>query len=94
MNPEPKISADDNEVDPDEIFEVVNDTETVFIAPEEAEETRNLKEWDTPPDAQGHAAHKVLPEDEIPVGETLIYDGMEVADTEQRVAAVDPDFEP
>lgn len=62
--------------------------------PEVAPGTEELTEWDTPPEATGHAAPKVALEDEVPPHEQAIAEGLEAADRDQRLAAADPDFEP
>jgi hypothetical protein len=83
-----------DEIDPDEVEAASNETPTDVTAPELSPATKDLIEWDEPPNAAGTATPKVLPEDEIPIGEQLVYEGTDEADRERRMAAADPDFEP
>ena len=85
---------DDDKPDPEEIEAASDETPTDVTAPELSPATKDLIEWDEPPTASGAAAPKVLPEDEVPVGEELVYEGSDEADRERRMAAADPDFEP
>jgi hypothetical protein len=85
---------DDDKPDPEEIEAASDETPTDVTAPELSPTTKDLIEWDEPPTASEAAAPKVLPEDEVPVGEELVYEGSDEADRERRMAAADPDFEP
>lgn len=59
-------------------------------APEAADsDTEDLVTWDESPDATGVHAERVLPEDEINPSQTLMEEGMEEADHDQRVSAAE-----
>lgn len=90
-NPQPN---DDEDFSPDELEVAADETPTDVTAPELNSATKDVVEWDTPPESSGRAAHKVLPEDEVPAAEELVYEGTDEADRDRRIAAADPDFEP
>ena len=94
MNAKPLPPNDDDEISAEEIEVASDETPTDVTAPELNDQTKELVEWDEPPEAAGHAAPKVKPEDEVSVAEQLVYEGTDEADREQRLAAADPDFEP
>lgn len=94
MNPKAPLPNDDEEVSPEEIAAASDETPTDTTAPELDSRTKELTEWDTPPDAAGGAAPKVQPEDEVSIAEQLVYEGTDEADRTSRQAAADPDFEP
>ena len=85
---------DEERTDPEEIEAASDETPTDFTAPELSPATKDLIEWDERPTVSGTTAPKVLPEDEVPAGERLVYEGTDEADRERRMAAADPDFEP
>ena len=89
-----RLSNDDEGPDPEEIDAAADEAPTDFTAPELSSATKDLIEWDEPPTASGTAAPKVLPEDDVPVGEQLVYEGADEADRQRRIAAAHPDFEP
>lgn len=93
MKTEPS-SNDNEDIDPEEIQSASDETPTDVTAPELTPETRELTAWDEAPDSTGTMAHKVLPEDEVPAAEQLVYEGTDEADRDRRLAAADPDFEP
>lgn len=92
MNPDRPPPKEDPEIDPHELENA--DQIQGSDAPEVDEQTAELTSWDESPETAGSAAHKVLPEDEVPPGEQLVEEGVEQADRDQRIAAADPDFEP
>ncbi len=94
QNPETRRDAADPEIDNAEIVEAAQQTEPVNVEPEVVPGTENMIEWDEAPASSGHAAPKVPMEDETAPGERLVYEGLEEADREQRVAAADPDLAP
>jgi hypothetical protein len=94
MRPKPRQPNDDDYFAPEDLDVAADETPTDVTAPELNPETKGLVEWDAPPDSTGHAAPKVLPEDETSVAEQLIYEGTDEADRDRRIAATDPDFEP
>src|SRR3954464_904348 len=54
------------------------------------EDVADLVEWDSPTEASGHCAPRVGGlDDETTVGETLVEEGLEEADHDQRVSAAD-----
>ena len=87
-------ASDGDDIDPEEIEAASDETPTDFTAPEADAETKDLTVWDEPIGSSGTAAPKVRPDDDVPVGERLVYEGTDEADREQRMAAADPDFEP
>lgn len=91
---DPPEDAADPEIDNAEIVEAAQETEAVNVEPEVAPGTENMVAWDESPESSGHAAPKVPMEDEVAPGEQLVYEGLEEADREQRIAAADPDFTP
>lgn len=84
--------ADD--ISTDEIDLAADETPTEAVAPELSEGTRDLEEWDTPPDSLGHEAPRSEMEDEVSAVEELVEEGLDQADRDQRLASSDPDFEP
>jgi hypothetical protein len=94
MTPKPRQPNDDDDFAPEDLEVAADETPTDVTAPELNPETKGLVEWDTPPDATGHAAPKVAPEDETSIAEQLVYEGTDEADRDRRIAATDPDFEP
>jgi hypothetical protein len=94
MNKESVEPNDDDEFDPEEIEEASEERITPSNAPEVDSKTENLTEWDQPATDPSGAVPKVPLEDEAPAAEELVEEGMDEADREQRIAAVDPDFEP
>lgn len=94
MKPKTAEPNEDPDIDPEAIAESVQEEPADPAAPEVDSATAELTEWDTPPSSLGHAAPKVLPEDEASAVETLTREGLEEADRQQRIAAADPDFEP
>ncbi|CAN5519032.1 hypothetical protein BH09VER1_BH09VER1_51400 [soil metagenome] len=89
----PDDSKVDETFDPDELDAAVNDRAPSSAAPEVDERTGNLTAWDEPPGAMGGSAPKVPPDDEATIGAELVDEGLDVADSEQRVASADPDTE-
>jgi len=85
---------DDDDISPEELEVAADETPTDVTAPELSSETKELVEWDQPPEATGHAAPKVLPDDETSIAEQLVEEGTDEADRDRRIAAADPDFEP
>jgi len=81
----------DPDFDPEELDEAVNDADEGIHAPEVNAVTEELTAWDEPADSTGHAAIRVEPEDEVEVREHFVEDGVDVADSEQRIAAADRD---
>jgi hypothetical protein len=63
------------------------------VAPEAVQpEIEQLVAWDEPADASGHRAQRVSPDDEATIGEQLVQEGVEEAEHDLRVTAVeDPD---
>ena len=94
MRPKPRQPNDDDDFAPEDLDVAADETPTDVTAPELNPETKGLVEWDQPPESTGHAAPKVLPEDETSIAEQLIYEGTDEADRDRRIAATDPDFEP
>jgi hypothetical protein len=94
MIPGPPDPAEDPEFDPEEIAEATAEMHTDVTAPEVDEKTEELTVWDEPLAESGRVVPKVPLEDEVPLGETLTYEGVDEADRERRIAAADPDFEP
>ena len=94
MRPQSPEPNDDDDTSPDELDVAADETPTDVTAPELTPRTKELVEWDEPPETAGHAAPKVTPEDETSIAEQLIYEGTDEAERERRIAAVDPDFEP
>ena len=84
--------ADADETDPQIIEDAVNETSASDIPPEVDEQTAKLTSWDEAPAAA--AAPAIEPDDEVTVAELLVEEGMEEAERDRRIAAVDPDFEP
>ena len=61
-------------------------------APEEVEDDmESIVSWDEAPESTGVHAGEVLPEDEANIAETLIQEGMEEAEHDQRLSAVEGD---
>lgn len=59
-------------------------------APEAADSaTGEITEWDEAPEASGMRAPTVRPEDEVNIAQSLIEEGIEEADHEQRLASVE-----
>lgn len=85
---------DDDDISPEELDVATDETPTDVTAPELSAATKDLVEWDSPPESTGHAAPKVTPEDETSIAEELVYEGTDEADRDRRIAAADPDFEP
>lgn len=83
----------DETFDPDELDEAVNDQAPKSEAPEIDARTSNVTTWDDPPASHGGSAPKIPPDDEATIGADLVDEGLDVADSEQRVAAADPDSE-
>lgn len=81
----------DPDFDPEELDEAVNDAGEGIHAPEVNPVTEELTEWDNPVDSSGHPVVRIEPEDEDEVLEHLVEDGVDVADSEQRIAAADRD---
>ncbi len=94
MTPNTAEPNEDPDIDPEEMVEAAQDQPVENIPPEVNPTTAELLEWDTLPASSGRVVPKVLPEDEVPAAESLIIEGLEEADREQRLAAADPDFEP
>jgi len=94
MKPQPAMPNDDDDISPEELEVAADETPTDVTAPELSSETKELVEWDQPPEATGHAAPKVLPDDETSIAEQLVEEGTDEADRDRRIAAADPDFEP
>jgi hypothetical protein len=95
MKPEPTQHADtEPAVDPREIEAVLDEEAPGEAAPETTTETQRIVEWDISPDSTGEAAEKSPPDDEATIAEQLVSSGLSEADRDQRLAAVDPDFEP
>jgi hypothetical protein len=84
--------ADADETDPQTIEDAVNETPASATPPEVDEQTAELISWDEAPANSG--APKIEPEDEVTAAELLVEEGMEEAERDRRIAAVDPDFEP
>jgi hypothetical protein len=56
--------------------------------PDEFDETiANVQAWDESPASHGHRAPRIGPDDEISATETLINEGLEEADRDQRLSA-------
>jgi hypothetical protein len=68
--------------------EELRTTGVIAEAPE-AGELENLTAWDTPLDARGHQATEAALDDEAIVGEKLVEEGIEEADHDRRVSAVE-----
>lgn len=83
----------DETFDPEELDEAVNDRAPDRPAPEVDARTSEVTTWDDPPASHGGSAPKVPPDDEATVGAELVDEGIDVADSEQRVAAADPESE-
>ena len=99
MKPKPAEHNDDPDVDPEEIAEAVDErvpdaADADPLPPEVDEDTEEVTSWDEAPASTGMTAPKVLPDDETPIAEELVRDGLESADRDQRIAAADPDMEP
>ena len=97
QKPQPHQDADDDndEIVPEEIAAASDETPIEDLtAPELNAETEGLVEWDTPPEATGHATPKVALEDETSAAEQLVEEGTDEAERDRRIAAADPDFEP
>jgi hypothetical protein len=94
MEPEHFPDRPEDEVDPEEIQAAADETPTDTTPPELDEQTKALTEWDEPAGSTGTSAPKVLPEDEGSALEQLVYEGVDEAERERRMAAADPDFEP
>ena len=93
MNPAPIEPNNDDDFDPEEIEAAVEEGATPANAPEVDSKTENLTEWDQPAAASSSAPKTPL-EDEAALPEELTEEGIEEADREQRIASVDPDYEP
>jgi hypothetical protein len=89
-----KSIPNDDESDPHALEDAADETPTKTTAPELSEQTKELVAWDEPPDAAGHEAPTVKPEDETSAVQELVEEGIDEADRDQRIAAADPDFEP
>ncbi len=94
MKPQKPLPNEDDDFSPEEIAAASDETPTAIAAPELDAQTKQLTEWDVAPEASGHAAPKVEPEDEAAVDEQLVYEGTDEADRERRLASADPDYEP
>lgn len=94
MNAKAVEPNDDDEFDPEEIEAASEERVTPSNAPEVDSKTENLTEWDQPSSASAGSAPKTPFEDETAIAKQLIEEGMDEADREQRIASVDPDFEP
>lgn len=87
--------GDDEALNADEIADAADESPTDVTAPELDERTKDLTEWDEPPQAHGTAAPKIIPEeDDEDSAAKLVYEGTDEAERERRLAAADPDFEP
>jgi hypothetical protein len=89
-----KPEPEDEESDASELDTASDRAPHGAKAPEIPAKLESLTEWDQPVDAAGDEVPKVLPEDETSAAEELVEEGIEEADRDQRIAAVDPDFEP
>lgn len=96
MTPKRTTPPLDNEpeVDIAELETASERNESIPDAPELAPGTAGLTEWDTPPTAAGSNVPDASAEDEASIGQQLAEQGVDEADRDQRIAAVDPDFEP
>ncbi|MEA3212384.1 MAG: hypothetical protein QOE70_5441 [Chthoniobacter sp.] len=92
-SPQPRPNEDDD-IDPAEVEAAADETPTDVTPLELDPQTENLIVWDEAPTSAGTAAPRVLPEDETPIAEQLVYEGTDQADRDRRLAAADPDFEP
>ena len=86
-------STNDESYDPEELDEAVNDTAPTGNAPEVDQMTASLSAWDEAPGSSGKEAPKVPLEDETAAPIKLVNEGLDIADSEQRAAAADPDSE-
>lgn len=92
-----KLQNDDPDVDPRDIEAAAEDITDPGVdpAPEEAPELARVTQWDEAPATTGSATPKYSGDmDENQLGEELVQDGVESADRDSRLAAVDPDYEP
>lgn len=83
----------DETFDPDELDQAVNDRAPGISSPELDERTEFVTTWDEPPASHGSQAPRNRLDDEQDVGGQLVDEGLDTADTEQRVAAADRDGE-
>lgn len=83
----------DDTFDPDELDAAVNDHAPANPAPEIDARTKFVTTWDEPPSSTGKSAPKIPPDDEATIGSELVDEGIDVADSEQRIASADPDSE-
>lgn len=93
MIPSDTQPNEDSEFDPEALVEAAQNIPTEAFPPEVNPATAELTEWDTAPSSCGKVTPKVLPEDEVPAAEQLVGEGIDEADRELRIAAVDPDLE-
>jgi len=94
MKPQRAKPNDDEDISPEELDVAADETPADVIAPELTGETKELVEWDEAPEASGHVAPKILPDDEATVAEQLVDEGTDEAERDRRIAAADPDMEP
>ncbi|HEX8371404.1 MAG TPA: hypothetical protein VF585_01375 [Chthoniobacterales bacterium] len=84
---------DFDEVDPQAIDMAAQEEVTETSAePEVDEQTEKLIAWDESPVSSGGMVPRVPLEDNVPPTEQLTDEGLDIADSEQRIAAEDPDF--
>ena len=79
--------SENPDVDPEEIIEASEERNSPLTPPEVPAGVENVVEWDTPVTS----ASKAELEDEGNIAEQLIFEGVDEADREQRMAAADPD---
>ena len=84
--------ADAEETDVQPLDEAVEQPPGSADAPEVDPQTADLVAWDEPPGDT--AAPRIEPDDEAPLQEMLVEEGLEEAERDRRIAAADPDFEP
>ena len=53
------------------------------------QEVENIVTWDDAPESAGARAQQVLPEDEANIAETLVQEGLEEAEHDQRLSSVE-----
>ena len=53
------------------------------------QEVENIVTWDDAPESAGARAPQVLPEDEANIAETLVQEGLEEAEHDQRLSSVE-----
>ncbi len=83
------LHPDEPDRDKAELVDAAQELRTSELPPEVNEQTAALEEWDEAPSVSGGEVPRIELEDETPVAEQLVNEGIEEADREQRIAAAD-----